>query len=304
MSQLTNESKSLLVGASGQIGGQILQLLDPARVLVTAREAAPVGGVRLDLATVATVDDAESAIAGHVLDAIYCIAGMTAVDRCEDEPELAHAINCRGPQMLATLAARRGVPFVFFSTEYVFDGVDGPYSEQSAANPISVYGRSKWEGELAVQEAHADALVLRTTVVYGPDRGRKNNYLYSVMRNLRDGVQMRVPQDQVSTPSYNRDVARATVGLVERGAKGVFHVCGPELLGRLEFARGIAAELGLDASLLHGVDTSSLGQKARRPLSAGLLTAKLRGMYPELEMRGLTASLKDCRVEIDRFLAE
>jgi dTDP-4-dehydrorhamnose reductase len=79
-------------------------------------------------------------------------------------------------------------------------------------------------------------------------------------------------------------------------------VCGLELLGRLEFARGIAAELGLDASLLHGIDTRALGQKARRPLAAGLLTEKLRRMYPELEMCGLAASLKDCRAEIDAFL--
>ena len=298
-----NDSKSLLVGASGQIGGQIRLLLDPACVLVTARETAPEGGVQLDLASIASVDEAEFAVAGHQLDAVYCIAGMTAVDRCEDEPELAYAINCRGPQVLAQLAARRGIPYVFFSTDYVFDGELGNYTENSATRPLNIYGSSKREGELAVLEASPDAMVLRTTTVYGPDAGRKNNYLYSVMRNLRDGVSMRVPQDQIASPSYNRDVARATVGLVARRAKGIFHVCGPQIMGRLEFARAIAAILGLEASLLHGVDTSELNQKARRPLSAGMLTERLQQEHPDLLVRSVYAALEDCRPELNAFLA-
>ena len=122
--------------------------------------------------------------------------------------------------------------------------MDGPYTEESAANPISVYGSSKWDGERAVLDAYADALVLRTTVVYGPDGGRKNNYLYSVMRYLRDGVPMRVPEDQVSTQSYNRDVARATVGLVERGRRASFMCAGWSCWGGWSLHAGLLRSLG------------------------------------------------------------
>ncbi len=261
----------------------------------------------MDLAMVKSVEDVERAVCGAEIDAVYCFAGKTAVDLCEDEPERAMGINCRGPEMLARLAAKRGARFVFFSTEYVFDGVSGPYTEVSKANPISVYGKTKRQGELAVMAAHSKSLVLRTTVVYGPDRapkdsGRQNNYLYTVMKLLGAGKALRVPEDQISTPSYNRDVTGAAVRLMERGAAGVFHVCGPEILNRLEFAQGVAAELGLDGRLLQGVETSVFGQKAARPLNAGLLTEKLQREYPELRMRGYKEALEDCRRECEEFL--
>jgi dTDP-4-dehydrorhamnose reductase len=299
--------KTLLVGASGQVGSHIRSLLPPEQVLAAGRTGRS-NELQLDLAHLATAADAEQALAGpelagHDLDAIYCIAGMTAVDLCEDQPALAQAINCTGPQRLAQAAASRGIPFVFFSTDYVFDGAAGPYTEGSPTSPLNVYGRSKRDGEQAVLAAHPGALVLRTAVVYGPDRppsegGKQNNYLYSVARNLTRGIRMKVPQDQVAAPTYNRDLARTAVGLMQRGASGIFHVCGPQVLGRLDFARTIAAEWALDASLLEGVLTSSFNQKANRPLNAPLLINKLQREYPDLPMRPPKEALADCREQV------
>jgi dTDP-4-dehydrorhamnose reductase len=294
-------TKSLLIGASGQIGSQILHLLGPENCLVTSRKPGAPEELVLDLASIATKDDAERILDGHSLDAIYCIAGMTNVEGCEDSPEIAHHTNCRGPEMLAQVASERRIPFVYFSTEYVFDGNDGPYQEDAKANPLSIYGKSKWQGELAALAAYSDTLILRTTVVYGQDFGQKN-YIYSLMRSLGTGKTMRVPQDQISTPSYNRDLAKATVALVERGAKGIFHVCGPERMNRLEFANSVAEYLGLETALLIGLPTSALGQKAPRPLSAGLSTDKLRRLHPDLTMRSLADALSDCRHDLETFL--
>jgi dTDP-4-dehydrorhamnose reductase len=257
--------------------------------------------LHLDLASIATKADADRVLGEHSLDAIYCIAGMTNVDGCEETPELAYHTNCRGPEMLARVASGRGIPFVYFSTEYIFDGMDGPYREEAQSNPLSAYGRSKWEGELAVLAACSHALVLRTTVVYGQDFGQKN-YVYSLMRALVAGNAIRVPQDQISTPTYNRDLAIATVALVHRGATGIFHACGPERMDRYEFARSVAAYLSLDGSLLSRVPTSLLGQKAPRPLSAGLCIDKLRRLHPDLRMRSLADGLADCRSDLEDFL--
>jgi dTDP-4-dehydrorhamnose reductase len=143
--------------------------------------------------------------------------------------------------------------------------------------------------------------VLRTTVVYGPDP-RQMNYLYALMRNLAAGAKMRVPEDQVSTPTYNRDLVAAALGL--GGAGGVFHVAGPERMGRLEFARQIALRLGLDSRLLEGVPTAELGQVAARPLDAGLATGKLRKMHPELKMRTLAEGLEECAGEMAEFMGQ
>ncbi len=296
---------TLVVGATGQVGLQMLKALGMRGrgVLPTAR-AAKAGWVQLDLGELGSEAQAAAMLDEHVLDAVLCVGGMTHVDGCESEPDLAYRVNARGPAVLAAYAQRRGLPFVFFSTDYVFDGLrenHGPYGEDAPPNPLSVYGRTKLMGEREVLAAHPDSLVVRTTVVYGPD-DRQKNYLYSLMRNLATGTTMRVPQDQISTPTYNRDLAQTTLDLVDAGASGVFHVAGPELMDRLEFAQRIAATLGLDGSLLQGMSTAELGQPAPRPLWSGLLTEKLTSTYPQLRMRTLAESLKDCEAELRAFL--
>lgn len=300
--------RALLVGASGQVGTQMLryfeQMRGPGYAVPTSRDIANrPGWLALDLAKLDAVST-RPMLAPYPLDAIFCIAGMTDVERCESEPEQAEGANTRGPAMLAAYARELGVPFVYYSTEYVFDGDSkrpGPYAEDAPTHPLSVYGRSKLEGELAVMRAHPDALVLRTTVVYGPDE-REKNYVYSLMRALAAGRPMRVPADQISTPTYNRDLVRTTVGLLKLGASGIVHVCGPELLSRIDFARQVAEFLGLDASLLEPLPTSDLGQRAPRPLDAGLATDLLRRQYPKLPMRTVAEGLRDCEPELERFL--
>jgi len=152
-------------------------------------------------------------------------------------------------------------------------------------------------------QAYPQALVLRTTWVYGAD-ARRMNFLYSMMRNLNARQPMKVPQDQVSTPTYNRDLVRVALGLVEARAAGVFHVAGPELLGRLKFAQKVARGLGLDASLLEGVTTAELKQPAARPLNSGLSTSRLATQHPQLRLRTLAEAMEDCGPELRGFLAE
>jgi dTDP-4-dehydrorhamnose reductase len=296
---LEGPTKSLVVGASGMVGTQMLNCLGDGRVLATSRVERQ-GWVRLDLAELADESQAEELFKAHHLDSIYCVGGMTYVDGCEATPELAWRINARGPGVLARYAHDRGLPFTYYSTEYVFDGSEnnpGSYEETSRPHPLSVYGKTKLEGEQRVLAAHPQALVVRTTVVYGPDPGQKN-FLYSLIRNLSAGTAMKVPEDQISTPTYNRDLIRATFSLVEEGASGVFHVCGPERMGRLEFARRVAGRLGLDSSLLEGVPTADLRQPAPRPLRGGLAIQKLLLLHPTLRMRTVAESLDDCAAEI------
>lgn len=296
------KSQTLIVGASGQVGTQMMRALgeDALATSRTVRE----GWLELDLAGLSEVGQAASLLDGKELDAVYCVGGMTHVDGCEAAPEMAWRTNARGPGVLAEYARGRQLPFVYFSTEYVFDGAEtsaGPYAEGDRTNPLSVYGKTKLEGEQRVLEGYPEALILRTTVVYGPDP-RQMNYLYALMKNLAAGTAMRVPEDQVSTPTYNRDLIAAALGLVRAGASGVFHVAGPERMGRLAFAQQIAQKLGLRSDLLEGVSTAALKQVAARPLHAGLATQKLEESYPELRMRGLAESMSDCAAELEAFL--
>ena len=147
------------------------------------------------------------------------------MDHCEEHPQEATAINRDGALHVARAAREAGAGFVFYSSEYVFDGTGGPYAEDDPARPLSEYGRSKWEGERAVLAEIPRAIVIRTTVVYGPDRQEKN-FVYQLIRNCRGGQPMRVASDQISSPTYNVDLALATVELCERDARGVYHLAG------------------------------------------------------------------------------
>ena len=285
--------RCLIVGASGQVGAQICSILGPERAVAASREAERPGWLQLDLAVLAAEPiRAANVIAELPLCAVYCVGGMTDVERCEREPDAAMSVNCHGPAALAGAAARDGVPFVYFSTEYVFDGKNGPYAEDAPPSPISVYGQSKWMGEQAVREAHPSPLIIRTTVVYGPDpRGR--NFLYGLRRAIQARRTIRVANDQISTPTYNRDLARTTIALVEAQAHGIWHVCGPERLSRFEFALRAAHAMGLDASGIVGVPTSELGQVAPRPLDAGLSTEKLHRFHSLPAMRGTEEAVRE-----------
>ena len=266
------------------MGHQLVLALGPENVV-------GVGRARMDLALLSKApESAERILHEENIGAVYCVGGAAYADDCEAEPDWAMQANRLGPATLASLS--RHIPFVYFSTEYVFDGEAGPYTEDSPVSPVSEYGRSKALGEQAVMEAHSRALIVRTTVVYGHDPNGKN-FLYGLRRNLAAGSRMRVPNDQISTPTYNRDLARATTLLVERGETGIFHICGPQLLSRYDFAVRCAGVMGLDAGLIDGVPTAELGQKARRPLNAGLLTGRLRETLPDFRMRDLAEGVKD-----------
>jgi dTDP-4-dehydrorhamnose reductase len=228
-----------------------------------------------------------SAVARLVEDGVECVffpAALTWVDRCEAEPDLAMRLNRDAPAAAARAAAKQGAPLVFYSSEYVFDGARGGYDEDASPSPTSVYGRSKLEGELAVREANPRAVVVRTSVVYGPEPQGKN-FVVQLRRRLAGGEEMRVPMDQVSCPTYNADLAAASVELVERALSGVFHVAGPEAMDRASFARLACDVFGLDPRGVVPVTTAELGQPARRPLQGALRTDRVRALLTT-RMRG------------------
>lgn len=288
--------RAVVIGGSGQIGGWLLHVLAERGhdAIGTYQRVAYPGLVPLDAAS----EDAAGWLAAQRPDVVFYPAGYTYVDGCERDPARALAANRDQPLALARAARDRGARFVYFSTDYVFDGQAGPYDETGPSRPLSAYGRSKQEAEsaLARELAHA-ALVLRTSWVYGPERQGKN-FAYQLVRALREGRSLTCPHDMLSSPSYGPDVARAAVALVERGNGGLLNVAGPEVMSRLDFARGLASGFGLDPSLIVSCATGDLPQGAPRPLTGGLRTERLEAWLPGV-LRPLAPSVADFHARLE-----
>ena len=288
--------RAVVVGGSGQIGGWLLRTLAERGhfAVGTYASVAFPGLVHLDAAALRSAADWVQA---QEPDVVFYPAGFTWVDGCQRDPRRAYASNCEQPLNLATAAARVGARFCYFSTDYVFDGHAGPYLEDSPTHPLSAYGQAKRDAELELARAMGDRqLTIRTSWVFGPERQGKN-FAYQLLRSLDQKKPMVCPDDQVSSPSYGPDVARAAVWLAEQKKSGLIHVAGPEVMDRVRFAQAIARAFGHDPGLIVGKSTSELGQEAPRPLQGGLLIARLDAANPGM-MRPLAAALDDFRARL------
>ena len=288
--------RALVIGASGQVGAALLRVL-AARghqaVGTWAHHAYP-GLVPLDLADGASL----VRLLGDLRpDWVLCPAALSHVDYCEEHPDEAFAVNVHAPFAAAKTAARAGAGFVYYSSDYVFDGVGGPFVEEHPPRPLGVYGRSKAEGEAAVLSALDRALVVRTSVVYGPERQEKN-FVYQLIRACRGGQGFRPAVDQRASPSHNEDVATATVECCEREERGIWHLAGADTLDRMTFSRLVCQVFDLDGSRLTPATTAELKQKAGRPLDGGLDVGKAQRLL-KTPLRGAAAGLRAMRAALD-----
>jgi len=281
------DARWLVLGASGLVGTHLRAALAGRDVVATSHRTPAPGGVALDVTDPAAVS---RVLRGSRPDVVV-VTVTEHTERCERDPKATRLVNIDGLRRVA-----EGAPeaiLIVFSSEYVFDGRRGPYSEEDAVAPINEYGRQKVAVESVARE-RADHLICRTSGIYGWSPTREN-FVCKLVDNLRARRRFRVPSDQLITPTPAPDLARAIVELVDRGARGTFHVAGPEILPRPEFARRAARAFGLDGALLEIVPTAELGLVAPRPPSAGLRTDKLnaflgRGLPPSSDalvaMRG------------------
>jgi dTDP-4-dehydrorhamnose reductase/dTDP-4-dehydrorhamnose 3,5-epimerase len=301
----------LIIGASGQVGGALMEAFGPENCIGTYTNTKIKGMVPFDMAKCATNPQLATDLIEMVYPtAVLICAGFTWVDGCEDDQLKANYMNNAGPATVAAAAAKVGARTVWYSTDYVFDGGykqgaatsgKGPYSETDSVAPLNVYGASKLQGEKALLAADPTALAIRTNVVYGPE-GVGKNFVYQLAKKLSAGEAMNVPSDQVNTPTYNRDLATATKMLLESGASGLYNIGGSEVLGRTDFGHAVIDALNarpgatakpLDKALIKPVTTTNAGQAALRPLDSGLKLDKLSAALPGWKPRTVKQAMND-----------
>jgi dTDP-4-dehydrorhamnose reductase len=243
------------------------------------REHLPLHGkpIALDLTHASEVGKVVSQV--HP-DAIINTAAMTDVDRCELEPEAAFSANARAVSNVARAAKETDSFLVQVSTDYVFDGKRGSYSENDETRPVNKYGESKLEGEKAVKnELDGERWsIARSSVVYGWGRASRPNAATYVYEKLAKGESIRMVRDQFCSPTLNTNLSAMLVEIAERELPGIIHLAGATRLNRFDFAIGLAKTFGLDATLITAVHTNDLKWKARRPEDSSLMVARAQGL--------------------------
>ena len=190
-------------------------------------------------------------------------AAFSDVDGCELDPEKALRVNRTGPHNLAKACRALGAKLIHVSTDYVFDGTKAtPYGEDDAPDPIQVYGASKRDGELAVLSELPEALILRTSFLFGPGRP---TFVDRAVERARQGEKVRAVLDWVNSPTYTVDLARMVVDLIAADAKGIVHASNSGSCSKFEFARAACRIAAIDDPPIEPIRLSDLPLPAKRP---------------------------------------
>src|ERR1700730_14937540 len=261
----------LVVGASGLVGSALFREFKPCVPVIGTycRSVAPTL-IHLDLRDQAEV---RSVLRNVRPSVVLCPAAEPNVELCEADPVATGRTNVEGLRNLLVATAEIRALLVYFSSEYVFDGTKGSYSEDDVCAPLNTYGRQKLECERMIAEQLDRYIIGRISGVYGWEK-QPRNFVVRLIECLSSKRSFRVPRDQVITPTYAPNLAWAVRSLLDGGHNGVFHLAGSLSLCRADFARLVAEVFDLDESLIAPVATSELDLRAARPRAAGLGVAK------------------------------
>lgn len=290
--------KILVTGANGLLGQTIVkQLLEKDyKVIATGR-----GNDRIDISTkdylyrdleITDGPSIEQFILEQRPQLIVHAAAMTQVDQCELNKQDCYNINVTATRFIIDAAKAIGSRFIFVSTDFVFDGIGGPYSENDECGPVNYYGSTKLVAEKAVMESDLDYAIVRTILVYGVVAATgRTNILGFVKQNLETNNPIKMVTDQVRTPTFVDDLARGIILIIEKKGKGIYHLSGEEEMTPYDIAVETAKYLGLNESLISKSSSEEIKQPAIRPAKTGFNISKAKkelGYKPRSFQEGLS----------------
>lgn len=276
--------KILITGSNGLLGQKLIDLVAPKkdiRLIATAKGADryPVGDHPYIFESMDITDESQvmEVLRKHQPDCVINTAAMTNVDQCESEREACHRLNVISVEYLVKACEEFNCFLLHLSTDFIFDGKDGPYREEDEANPVSYYGESKLAAEQVVRDSKIRWAIARTVLVYGiaHDMSRSNIILW-VKNSLENKKPIKVVNDQWRTPTLAEDLAQGCFLIAEKQAEGVFNISGKDLLNPYEMAIMTADYFSLDKSYITEVDGSVFSQPAKRPPRTGFVLDKAR----------------------------
>ena len=283
-----SSKRILITGSNGLLGQKLVELLvqkPDVQVIATARgdNRLPfVEGYEYHALDITKPEEVRTIFGLAKPDVVIHTAAMTNVDQCESEKETCWELNVKAVEYLVDACRECDAFLVHLSTDFIFDGADGPYDETAAANPLSFYGWSKYAAEKAIINAGRFAApirwaIARTVLVYGiaHDMSRSNIILW-VKQSLEEGKNIKVVTDQWRSPTLAEDLAEGCALIADQQAGGIFNISGKDLLTPHEMAVMTADYFGLDDSLIAEADSTTFSQPARRPARTGFILDKSR----------------------------
>ncbi len=294
----------LITGCHGLLGQKVLKVFlrsTSAEILATAKEPRTfldLKGFDYTMLDITNRSDVKNLVVYFHPDVIVNTAAYTNVDGCELNRELAWRVNVEGVRNLVHSARRVDAKLIHISTDYIFDGKNGPYDENAVPNPINYYGRTKLASENEIKIGGIRFAILRTNVLYGVGRNVKNNFALWLYNKLSSGERIKVVTDQIGNPTYVDDLAFAILKVVEFDKEGIYNVGGRDLVSRYDFALKLAEIFGFDPELIIPVRTSELNQVAPRPLKSGLITLKSEAELG-LKPYGVEDGIRQFKFELD-----
>lgn len=272
------KNRILITGSNGMLGQRLVEYfskLNTIQILSTSVEEKSVfDNIDYIQCDISNRNDIKKIIYDFCPDFIVNTAAYTNVDKSELERESAWKINVKAVEYISETARVLDAHLIHISTDYIFDGKNGPYTENDVPNPIGYYGRTKLASENVLRISGIKYTILRTNVLYGTAKFSRPDFVKWVIDSLKNGKQINIVDDQVNNPTFIDDLVQAVSLIINKKREGVFNIGGSEFLKRYEFALMIAEYFNLDKKLINRIKTDELKQTARRPLKSGLITIK------------------------------
>lgn len=281
----------MVTGASGLLGSKIISKAEKKYVVhpTHAIRSLFAKSLKMDI----TDKNEVKRVFGKVKpDIVIHTAAVTNVDRCENDKSYASRVNAEGTKILAEACNQAGARIVYVSTDYVFDGEKGLYTEEDMPNPVNYYGLSKLMGEKYVVELSERFVILRTSVLYGV-HPEKPNFVMWVIKSLKEKKRLTVVEDHYNSPTLANNLAEVILEIFDKQLKGIYHTAGSERISRYLFALKIAETFNFDVNLIQPIQMSELkAWTARRPKDSSLCVDKIRKEI-DTEFLGVTQGLRE-----------
>jgi len=268
----------VVTGASGLLGASVVTLardLGREVVGICHRNLLRVPGTRICGVDLTDRQAVRTLFAPLQPESIIHCAAATSVDWCEDHPELAEQVNVQASSFLAEVAQELNARFVYISTDSVFDGKRGNYSETDQPAPLSVYAKSKLRGEQEVLRRHSSPLIVRVTI-YGWNAQPKQSFAEWVLDEIGAGKQVRGFADVYFCPLLANDLAEVLLTMLDRGLSGIYHVVSSERISKYDFAKRVARTFNLGMDCVAPMSILAAKLRVPRPIDASLNTEKIR----------------------------